>query len=76
MHLRVPKIRFSLGPEQLKSGIVIGVSGGVDSFVLLHSLVQQALKTEGARLVVAHVNYQLRKAAAGDEALVRKLKKY
>jgi tRNA(Ile)-lysidine synthase len=56
--------------------ILVGVSGGVDSMVLLHVL--HALVASGARwtgepepLVVAHVNYGLRPGAGDDEALVR-----
>lgn len=47
--------------------ILVAVSGGVDSMVLLH-----LLHTEGYNLGVAHCNFQLRGADAdGDEALVR-----
>jgi tRNA(Ile)-lysidine synthase len=53
-------------------GILVAVSGGLDSMVLLrvlHSLAQQA----GWRLAVAHLNHGLRGRAADlDEALVRR----
>lgn len=48
------------------AAVVVGVSGGLDSMVLLHAL--QALEFQP---LVVHVNYQLRGAAAdADEALV------
>jgi tRNA(Ile)-lysidine synthase len=47
--------------------VVVGVSGGPDSVALLHCLV--ALRTHWAiGLVVAHLNHQLRGAAASEEA--------
>ncbi|MDX1531070.1 MAG: tRNA lysidine(34) synthetase TilS, partial [Rhodothermales bacterium] len=45
--------------------VVVGVSGGVDSMVLLH-----LLRAEAA-VVAAHVNYRLRPEADADEAFVR-----
>lgn len=61
-------------PNAVANGLVVGVSGGVDSVVLLHALVQTwrtfALTTP---LVVAHVNYQLRRSARGDEKFVARL---
>jgi tRNA(Ile)-lysidine synthase len=51
--------------------IVIAVSGGVDSMVLLHVLHRLAANRQG-RLAVAHFNHQLRgKASERDEAFVR-----
>lgn len=49
--------------------VLVGVSGGVDSVVLLHALSQLGYKVHAA-----HVNYQLRGPAAdGDELFVREL---
>ena len=55
--------------------IVLAVSGGIDSVVMLDVLVQ--LKSIlGIELEVAHVNHQLRgKESGGDEKFVRKLAK-
>ena len=47
--------------------ILVGVSGGPDSVALLHSLVSLAPKW-CLRLVVAHLNHQLRGASADHEA--------
>jgi tRNA(Ile)-lysidine synthase len=49
--------------------VVIGVSGGVDSMVLLHLL--HDLLSDQHRLIAVHVNYGLREGAEADEALVR-----
>ena len=54
------------------SGILVAVSGGVDSMVLLHVLHQLATKHRW-RLVVAHFNHKLRGRASGaDQRLVQK----
>ncbi len=51
--------------------ILVAVSGGVDSMVLLHLLHQLATQT-GWKLSVAHFNHQLRgRASNADERLVR-----
>lgn len=53
--------------------IVLAVSGGVDSMVLLEAAHAVAeLKFESQRLIVAHVNHSLRgRESQGDERLVR-----
>ncbi len=49
--------------------VLVGLSGGVDSVVLLH-----VLKRLGYEVAAAHVNYGLRgEASAGDEVFVRAL---
>jgi len=54
------------------SGILVAVSGGVDSMVLLHVLHQLATKHRW-RLVVAHFNHKLRGRASGaDQRFVQK----
>ncbi len=51
--------------------LIIGVSGGVDSMVLLE-LLANAARGGKPQLVVAHINYGLRgRASDADEALVR-----
>jgi len=58
-----------LGPHQR---VLLAVSGGVDSIVLLHILAALAPEA-GWNLKVAHVNHQLRGASsAADERLVRR----
>jgi tRNA(Ile)-lysidine synthase len=52
--------------------ILVAVSGGVDSLVLLHALHSLAAKNHW-RLVVAHFNHRLRgRASAADARLVRR----
>ncbi|PEN12942.1 tRNA lysidine(34) synthetase TilS [Longibacter salinarum] len=51
------------------SSVVVGVSGGVDSMVLLDVL--NDVLVPSRRLVVVHVNYGLRDGASRDEELVR-----
>ena len=46
--------------------LLVGVSGGPDSMMLLDKLVK-----EGNEIVAAHVNYQLRSTAFRDEAIVK-----
>lgn len=48
-------------------GVLVAVSGGVDSMVLLHALHGLAPK-RGWRLVVAHFNHRLRGASSGRDA--------
>ncbi len=52
--------------------VVVAVSGGLDSVVLLHLLVQLAPAWR-LTLHVAHVDHDLRPASAGDAAFVRTL---
>ncbi len=54
--------------------VLVGVSGGMDSVVLLHALVQARSASDSLQLGAAHVNYGLRgDDADADEALVRDL---
>jgi tRNA(Ile)-lysidine synthase len=49
--------------------VVVGVSGGVDSMVLLHLLQRQSL-----RLTIAHLNHQLRgRSSDADQKLVERM---
>ena len=53
--------------------IVVAVSGGLDSMVLLH-LLNVLAPQMGLQLVIAHAHHQLRpRAADADEALVRRV---
>lgn len=53
--------------------LIVAVSGGVDSMVLLHAL-DGLRRANQWRLVVAHVNHQLRgRSSEADERLVRKV---
>lgn len=60
--------------QLIKSGdrIVVGVSGGVDSIVLLHLLLDLRYQF-GLNLIVAHYNHQLRRTADRDQRFVEKL---
>ena len=64
---RVQQILHESGISD-KERLVVGVSGGIDSMVLLH-----VMHNLGQPLVVAHVNYHRRGAESdADEVLVRK----
>jgi len=54
--------------------LIVGVSGGVDSVVLLHILVLLANQWDWD-ILVAHFNHQLRKSADQDAKLVKNLAK-
>lgn len=55
-----------------RQALLVGVSGGLDSMVLLHGLHELAA-IHRWRLIVAHFNHQLRGRASGaDERLVRR----
>ena len=60
-------------PRHFVNGMIIGVSGGLDSVVLLHHLTQRANALPDAKLCVAHVNYRLRDTADADEVFVQQL---
>ena len=63
------RARQLFGPGQR---ILVAVSGGVDSMVLLHVLHELAAG-HGWRLTVAHLNHQLRgRSSEADERLVRR----
>lgn len=74
MHSLVRLIADALGARVPRgSGVVVGVSGGMDSVALVHALARLRGAC-GFTLAVAHVNYRLRGAAADeDEAFVRRL---
>ena len=53
--------------------VLVGVSGGVDSMVLLH-LLHAISVSEGWKLTLAHLNHHLRgRSSDADEKLVRKI---
>lgn len=52
--------------------VIIAVSGGVDSIVLLH-LMQSLSADKRPEIIVAHVNHELRPESKQEEALVREL---
>ncbi len=61
------RILFSVAGLSADSSVVVGVSGGVDSMVML-----RMLQHEGLRINVVHVNYHKRaEASDADEELVR-----
>ncbi len=57
-------------PSDSKQPWIVAVSGGVDSVVLLHQLVQQHPATA---IIVAHVDHGIRAASASDAAFVAQL---
>ena len=63
----IEKIQQQLQAHTWEPTLIVAVSGGVDSVVLLHAL-RQHLPT--AKLVVAHVNYHLRAESDADAAFV------
>lgn len=66
-----PSLQLCIDEGCLRAGLVIGVSGGLDSVVLLDALVTRAHALPQAILHVAHVNYRLRPTADADAAFVR-----
>ena len=72
------RVRLEIRDYQLlrpRQRVLVAVSGGVDSMVLLHLLAASATQ-EGWNLTVAHLNHHLRgHSSAADEALVRRVAK-
>lgn len=68
--IMIEKIQQQLQAQVWENTIIVAVSGGVDSVVLLHAL-HHYLPT--AQLVIAHVNYHLRAESDGDAAFVAEL---
>jgi tRNA(Ile)-lysidine synthase len=67
MHAFVAQVAAAVRQRGLLAegaGVLVAVSGGVDSMVLLHALAAG----QGGRLVVAHFNHQLRGAASEGDA--------
>lgn len=54
--------------------VILAVSGGVDSVVLLH-LMKKLSESEGITLIVAHVNHHLRSESNAEEKFVEELAK-
>lgn len=65
----------SFASLEKKSKVIIGVSGGIDSMVLLDLIVKHK-KAWGLSIVAGHVNYGLRgRASKRDEEIVRRAAK-
>ncbi len=75
MHALISKVEAGIrqrGLLKAGGGVLVAVSGGVDSMVLLHVLHALAEK-QGWRVVVAHFNHRLRGAASeGDASFVER----
>jgi tRNA(Ile)-lysidine synthase len=70
MHALVAQVEAAVRQRGLLAegaGVLVAVSGGVDSMVLLHALHALAAG-QGGRLVVAHFNHRLRGAASEGDA--------
>lgn len=70
MHALVAQVEAAVRQRGLLAegaGVLVAVSGGVDSMVLLHALHALAAG-QGGRLVVAHFNHRLRGAASDADA--------
>lgn len=66
----INKSRTRLGARRAPLGLVLGVSGGEDSMVLLYGLL--ALERElNVRLTVAHFDHRLRQSSSDDAEFVR-----
>lgn len=64
--------RYNLLNNEKK--VIIAVSGGVDSIVLLH-LMQSIASHKRPKLIVAHINHELRPESVKEEKFVRTLSK-
>jgi tRNA(Ile)-lysidine synthase len=68
------KVHHFLHPFDLTAGMVVAVSGGADSVALLRALLAPSSDPPPGRLVVAHLNHQLRGGESdGDAAFVEEL---
>lgn len=63
---------WSQRPFDSSNHILIGLSGGIDSVVLTHYLLNEQLHPPN-KIVTVHVNHGLRATAAAEEAFVAKL---
>jgi tRNA(Ile)-lysidine synthase len=68
MHDKIAMILVNECKIHAEDLLLVGVSGGPDSLCLLH-----VLHCLGYRLIIAHINHQLRHQAAADEAMVKRL---
>jgi len=67
---RFARVMRARGALSAGDAVVVAVSGGVDSMVLLH-LLRFGSRVPEVRLVVAHVDHAMRGGSAGDAAWVR-----
>ena len=74
----IQKVRKNLDVQQLipvTGRLILGVSGGLDSMVLL-AVFHRLAQAKSLKLVVAHANHQLRsRESDGDAALVKRVSK-
>ncbi len=72
---KISAVRNAIRALPKGASFLVAVSGGVDSVVLLHALVQERRFIRAKNIVVAHVDHGLRKNSVKDASFVRAFSK-
>jgi tRNA(Ile)-lysidine synthase len=72
---KISPVRNAIRALPKGASFLVAVSGGVDSIVLLHALVQERGFIRAKNIVVAHVDHGLRKSSSKDASFVRAFSK-